>query len=203
MADGTDGAGAAYGFGSNVFFGNVGMGVNRFDGVTGKQLAASSLFGTQLRLPDHLPIAVCPVGQFEVGFGPNLDPVSYRTHTFSGGGRIGLMTGDPENFNVVPTAGFSIVRSGLYRLVLAAGFRRDGVGQLQALSRGRRAALQSQSHGGHSGSFIPDGTGRSRPYVQRDVQLELLAILSPGTWPCARFRVQFLDQGRPPRRGSQ
>jgi hypothetical protein len=114
MADGTDGAGAAYGFGSNVFFGHVGMGVNRFDGVTGKQLAVSSLFGTQLQLPDRLPIAVCPVGQFDVGFGPNLDPVSFRTHTFSGGGRIGLMTGDPENFNVVPTAGFSIVRSGLY-----------------------------------------------------------------------------------------
>jgi hypothetical protein len=114
MADGTDGAGAGYGFGSNTFFGTVGMGVNRFDGLTGKQVGVNTLFGTQIPLPERLPIAVCPVGQFDLAFGPNVDPISFRTHTFSGGGRIGLMTGDPENFNVVPTAGFSIVRSGLY-----------------------------------------------------------------------------------------
>jgi len=70
--------------------------------------------GTQLPLPSHLPIAVCPLGQFDVAFGPNVDPVSFRTHTFSGGGRIGWMTGNPERFNVVPTAGFSFVRTGMY-----------------------------------------------------------------------------------------
>jgi hypothetical protein len=114
MADGTDGAGAGYGFGSNTFFGNVGMGFNRFDGLSGKQFAVNTLFGTQLPLPDRLPIAVCPLGQFDVAFGPNVDPVSFRTHTFSGGGRIGWMTGNPERFNVVPTAGFSFVRTGMY-----------------------------------------------------------------------------------------
>jgi len=114
MADGADGAGAGYGFGGNTFFGNVGMGFNRFDGVTRKQFAVTSLFGTQLRLPDRLPIAVCPLGQFDVAFGPNVDPVSLRTHTFSGGGRLGWVTGNPEKFNVVPTAGFSFVRTGTY-----------------------------------------------------------------------------------------
>ena len=114
VADGTDGAGGGYGFGSNTFFGTVGMGVNRFDGSTGKQVAVNTLFGTQIPLPQHLPIAVCPVGQFDLGFGPNVDPISFRTHTFSGGGRIGWMTGNPENFNVVPTAGFSILRTGMY-----------------------------------------------------------------------------------------
>jgi hypothetical protein len=114
MADGTDGAGAGYGFGSNTFFGTVGMGVNRYDGLTGKQFAVNSLFGTQIQLPERLPIAVCPVGQFDLGFGPNVAPISVRTHTFSGGGRIGWVTGNPEKFNVVPTAGFSIVRTGMY-----------------------------------------------------------------------------------------
>jgi hypothetical protein len=119
LADGTDGAGAGYGFGSNTFFGTVGMGVNRFDGLTGKQMSVNTLFGTQIPLPERLPIAVCPLGQFDVAFGPNVDipgleQISFRTHTFTGGGRIGWMTGDPENFNVVPTAGFSIVRTGMY-----------------------------------------------------------------------------------------
>jgi hypothetical protein len=114
MADGTDGAGAGYGFGSNTFFGSVGMGFNRFEGLSGKQVAVNTLFGTQIPLPDRLPIAVCPLGQFDVAFGPNVDPVSFRTHTFSGGGRIGWMTGDPDNFNVVPTAGFSLVRTGTF-----------------------------------------------------------------------------------------
>lgn len=114
VADGTDGLGAGYGFGSRTFFGTVGTGVNRFDGVTGKQLGVNTLFGTEIPLPQHLPIAVCPVGQFDLAFGPNVDPVSFRTHTFSGGGRIGWMTGNPENFNVVPTAGFSILRTGTY-----------------------------------------------------------------------------------------
>ena len=114
LADGTDGAGAGYGFGSRKFFGNVGMGVNRYDGLTGKQFAVNTLFGSEIPLPERLPIAVCPVGQFDLGFGPNVDPVSVRTHTFSGGGRIGWVTGNPEKFNVVPTGGFSIIRTGVY-----------------------------------------------------------------------------------------
>jgi hypothetical protein len=113
MADGTNGAGAGYGFGSDHFFGTAGLGFNRFTGADQTQVAVSTLFGAQLRAGTGAAIAVCPVGQYDMGFGPNVDPVSLRTHAIAGGARIGFATGDPEQFNVVPTAGLSLVRSGL------------------------------------------------------------------------------------------
>lgn len=114
MADGTDGAGAGYGFGSNRFFGTAGAGFNVFDGTDGKQFAINTLFGTQFSVGARQNIAVCPIGQYDLGFGPNADPVTFQMHTLSGGGRVGIVTSNSERFNVVPTAGVSLVRSGLH-----------------------------------------------------------------------------------------
>jgi hypothetical protein len=111
MADGTNGAGAGYGFGSNRFFGNAGLGVNTFDGVDGNQLAISSLFGTQFGSGNRGAVAVCPVAQLDWGVGPNVDPLSVHMFSVAPGARVGIATGDPERFNLVPTAGISLVRS--------------------------------------------------------------------------------------------
>lgn len=112
MADGMNGANAAYGFGSNRFFGHAGLGFNSIDGVDATQTAVSTLFGSQFRGGSR--VAVCPVGQADWGFGPNIDPVSVYTFSLAGGGRVGIETGSPERFNVVPTAGVSVVRSGIW-----------------------------------------------------------------------------------------
>lgn len=109
MADGTNGAGAGYGFGSDRFFGTAGLGFNRIDGVDATQVAISTLFGSQFSA-GRSALAVCPVGQFDWGIGPNLEPVSIHTFSAAGGARVGLATGNPEEFNVVPTAGLSFVR---------------------------------------------------------------------------------------------
>jgi hypothetical protein len=113
MADATTGAGAGYGFGSDRFFGTAGLGFNRFTGADQTQFAVGTLFGAQFRPSSSAALAVCPIGQYDMGFGPNVDPISLRTHALAGGGRIGFATGDPERFNMVPTAGVSIVRSGI------------------------------------------------------------------------------------------
>ena len=113
LANGTNGAGAGYGFGSDRFFGTAGVGFNHYDGADQTQFAIATLFGTQFRAGATSAFAICPVGQYDLGFGPNVDPVSMRTHTLAGGGRVGFATGDPERFNLVPTAGLSIVRSGV------------------------------------------------------------------------------------------
>ena len=60
MADATDGADVAYGFGSNRFFGSVGMGVNRLDGgiggVNANQTTFGATFGRQVNA--HPAVAV-------------------------------------------------------------------------------------------------------------------------------------------------
>jgi hypothetical protein len=111
MANGTDGAGAAYGFGRDRFFGSAGLGFNRFDGTDAKQTMVNTLFGTQFMAGDRVRLAICPVGQADWGFGPSVDPVSVHTVSLAGGGRVGFVTGNPAQFNVVPTAGISLVRS--------------------------------------------------------------------------------------------
>lgn len=112
MADAMSGANAAYGFGRDRFFGHAGLGFNRIDGLDANQTAVSTLFGSQFRSGSRL--ALCPIGQADWGFGPNNDPVSVHSVTVAGGGRVGIETGSPERFNVVPTAGVSFVRQGVY-----------------------------------------------------------------------------------------
>jgi hypothetical protein len=120
LADATNGADVAYGFGSNRFFGSVGMGLNRLDGgISGpsaNQTALSATFGRQLNAQRSL--AVCPMGRFGWNVGPSVEvpglvDVSMSEYNFSGGAQVGIPTGDPASFNVVPTAGLAIVRNGL------------------------------------------------------------------------------------------
>jgi hypothetical protein len=118
LADGTNGAGAGYGFGSDRFFGSAGIGFNRYDvpelfGGDQTQFAINTLFGTQIRPAANAALAICPIGQYDMGFGPNIDPVSTRTHNLAFGGRVGFATGDADRFNWVPTVGLSIVRAGV------------------------------------------------------------------------------------------
>ena len=117
MADGTNGAGASYGFGSDRFFGSAGLGFNRFDGgfdgASATQTTFGALFGSQFGGGERSRLAVCPVGQLDWGLGPNVDPVSMHMFSVSAGGRVGIATGDPSAFNVVPTAGLSFVRSSI------------------------------------------------------------------------------------------
>ena len=113
LADGTNGAGAGYGFGSDRFFGNAGIGFNHFDGADQTQFAIATLFGTQIRPAANAALAVCPIGQYDLGFGPNVDPISTRQHTLAFGARVGFATGDADRFNLVPTAGLSVVRAGM------------------------------------------------------------------------------------------
>ena len=120
MADATDGADVAYGFGSNRFFGSVGMGVNRLDGGIGGVNAILTTFGASFgRLVNaHPAVDVCTMGRFGWNVGPSVEvpglvDVSMSEYNFSGGAQVGIPTGDPASFNVVPTAGLAIVRNGL------------------------------------------------------------------------------------------
>ena len=70
MADGTNGAGAGYGFGSDRFFGTAGLGFNRFTGADQTQFAMATLFGAQFRASSDAALAVCPVGQVRHGVWP-------------------------------------------------------------------------------------------------------------------------------------
>jgi hypothetical protein len=96
------------------------MGLNRLDGgITGpsaNQTAFAATFGRQLDARRSL--AVCPMGRFGWNVGPGVEvpgliDVSMSEYTFSGGAQVGIPTGDPASFNVVPTAGLAIVRNGL------------------------------------------------------------------------------------------
>ena len=119
MADATNGGDVAYGFGSNSFFGSVGMGFNRLssglNGLSANQTTFAAAFGRQFSAARAL--AVCPMGRvgWHVGPGmevPGLLDVSMSEYNFRGGAQVGIPTGDAESFNVVPTAGLAIVRNG-------------------------------------------------------------------------------------------
>ena len=120
LADGTNGADAAYGFGGSSFFGSVGIGFNRLNGglngSSANQTTFAAAFGRQLSAGRSL--AVCPIGRVGWNVGPSVEvpgllDVSMSEYTFSGGAQVGFPTGDSESFNVVPTAGLAIVRNGL------------------------------------------------------------------------------------------
>jgi hypothetical protein len=111
---GQAGAGAAYGFGSNRFFGSVGLGYSSLDGNAGNQTTVNTLFGTQFGGGEGSAFAHCPVGQFDWGIGPNVDDVlSMHTFDVAAGWQVGIPTGDPAQVNLVPTGGFALVRSGI------------------------------------------------------------------------------------------
>ena len=120
MADDSNGADVAYGFGSNRFFGSVGTGINRLNsgvsGLSANQTTFAAAFGRQYGVSRAL--AVCPIGRVGWNVGPNVEvpgllDVSTSEYAFSGGAQVGIPTGDAESFNVVPTAGLAIVRNGV------------------------------------------------------------------------------------------
>ncbi len=121
LADGTNGADAAYGFGSNRLFGSVGVGFNHLNtsgvsGVGANQTTFAAAVGRHFG--DERTLAMCPIGRVGWNVGPSVQvpgtlDMSMSEYTFAGGGQVGIPTGDSESFNVVPTAGLSLVRHGL------------------------------------------------------------------------------------------
>ena len=194
MADGTDGAGAGYGFGSDRSSAPQGSDSTASTGADQTQFADGHAVWRAVPRWHRRSSRGMPGGTVRHGVWPSVEPVSLRTHAIAGGGRVGLATGDPERFNVVPTAGFSIVRTGFNassdsRLDQTAwdSYRLVNMGVGLRFNHSRMAVIPRS----------PFRWSRwSRPVVQRDVQLELLSdpSLVPGAWPRARFRVLRCDQ---------
>lgn len=111
FTDGARGIVGGLGGGSNRFFSTADIEFTAYDLVDDTEFAFGSVFGTQITTGPQRNVALCPVGAVRFGFGPNPDPVSFRSIIVQGGGSIGVIATTTSTFSVVPTFGIAFTRA--------------------------------------------------------------------------------------------
>lgn len=105
------GIGAAATYGTDNFFGSVGVGRTSFDDLEASAPTFGFTVGAQVARDSERMLFICPAVNFTLTNGPkDLLGVDFSTRSFGGGVTVGIIVSESDTLSIVPTAGVSINR---------------------------------------------------------------------------------------------
>ncbi len=107
----TTGIGAAATYGTDNFFGSVGVGRVSFDELDASAPNFGITVGAQVPRDSDRKLIICPAFNFVFVNGPkDILGVDLSTRSFGGGATVGFVVSETDTLSLVPTAGLSINR---------------------------------------------------------------------------------------------
>jgi hypothetical protein len=111
FSSGSTGIGAAATYGTDDFFGSVGIGRVSFDDLDASAPNFGITVGAQIPRDSERKLIVCPALNFVFVNGPkDVGGFDFSTRSFGGGATVGFVVSETDTLSLVPTAGLSINR---------------------------------------------------------------------------------------------
>ncbi len=105
FTEGAGGVGGTFAAGGESLFGGGGLALFHFTDVATNSVNLSAFIGADLATSTARRVFVCPLVQFALGSGPDVDPLDVSTIAVRGGANVGLVVSDNDAMMVVPTLG--------------------------------------------------------------------------------------------------
>jgi hypothetical protein len=116
FADGANGFGGSFGYGTQTMYGKVGVGTTSYDALDGSSFDFGVSGGYQLQVDRSHKAALCPIASLSLNSGPNDiagSGIDMSSRTFAFGAALGAPVGHNPRMQILPNASLQFANTRL------------------------------------------------------------------------------------------